>query len=71
MARGWGFCPFAQLEILSRRQEHMTSRLFTGRLPERQATTLLMPQDFMAATMFRVPSDIMVVGPERKRRKLT
>lgn len=28
-----------------------------------------MPWDFIAATMFRVPSDIMVVGPDGYRRR--
>lgn len=32
-------------------------------IPDMQATTLQMPRDFIDSRMFRVPSDIMVVGP--------
>lgn len=51
-------------------QEAGEHDLCAGCLPERQTTTLRMPQDFMDSTMFRVPSDIIVVGPERQRRKI-
>lgn len=38
-------------------------KTYKGVIPDMQAITLQMPRAFMASRMFRVPSDIMVVGP--------
>lgn len=39
-------------------------QVFFSSVPDMQPITFLIPRAFMVLTMFLVPSDIMVVGPD-------
>lgn len=58
---------FSCLECTAQIQTLTSSSTLLFFVPDMQPITLLIPRALMASTMFLVPSDITVVGPDEHR----